>query len=99
MLTCEPLAFTVATMVKVAVAPLEKLPIFHVDKTQEPTEGVALTMVYPACNTSETSTPVASFGPLFVAVTVKVTLLPIIGFGLSTVLEIAKSAQVVTTTL
>ena len=40
-----PEAFTVATMVKVALAPLARLPILQFGAVQVPVDGVALTKV------------------------------------------------------
>ena len=77
-----------------ALAPLAKFPIDQFGAVHEPTDGVALTKVYPDGKTSFRVTPVAADGPLFVAVIVKVTLFPIIGFELFTVLVAAKSADV-----
>ena len=72
----DPVELTVATTVKVAETPLARLPIDQVDPVNVPTEGVALTRVYPDGNASVTETPVPSFGPLLVAVIVKVTFEP-----------------------
>ena len=57
-----------------------------------PTLGAAETKVRPAGSRSVTCTPVALLGPLLVAVTVKVTLVPRLGVGLSTILVMAMSA-------
>src|SRR5262249_16758323 len=46
-----------------------------------------------AGSTSVRATPVASLGPLLVRVTVKVTVSPTLGVGLSTVLVTARSAS------
>ena len=85
-----PEAFTVATIVKVALAPLAKFPILQFGALHVPVDGVALTKVYPAGKTSFTVTPVALLGPALLAVIVKVTLLPTFGVGLLTVLLTAK---------
>ena len=74
----EPLARTVATMFKVALLPLARLPIDQVDPDQLP-EGVALTNAYPEGSTSFTVTPVALLGPLLVAVKVNVIFDPTVG--------------------
>ena len=55
-----------------------------------PTDGVALTSVYPDGKASATETPVAIFGPAFVAVTVKVTFVPTFGVLLLTVFTTPK---------
>ena len=44
-LTYEPVAFTVAIMVKVALLPLARFPIVQLGAVQVPVEGVALTKV------------------------------------------------------
>ncbi len=78
-LAYDPVAFTVATTLKVAVAPLLMVPMLQVGELQVPAEGVALTSVYPAGRDSVRLTPDAPHGPLFPAVMVKVTLLPTFG--------------------
>ncbi|HSP10284.1 MAG TPA: hypothetical protein VLU92_11900 [Candidatus Dormibacteraeota bacterium] len=68
---------TVATMERVACAVLARAPMFHIpvaDVYVVPALGVAETSVRPAGSRSVTWTPVALLGPLFLAVTVKVTL-------------------------
>ena len=77
-LVMDVVPVTVATICNVAVfcpAVLLNAPSVHkpVPLLNVPTEGVALTKVRPAGNTSVTWTPLAATGPLFVTVTVKVT--------------------------
>ena len=60
---------------------------------QVPMEGVTLTTEYPLGNISFTLTPIALLGPLFVAVIVNVTFVPIVGLELFTVFKTPKSAQ------
>lgn len=79
-------------MFKVTVAPLAKLPMVQLGAVQVPADGVALTKVYPVGKTSFTLTPVAALGPLFLAVKVKVTLVPTTGALLLTVFVIERSA-------
>ena len=88
-----PVAVNVATTLIVADAPLAKFPIVQVGADQVPVAGVALTRVYPAGMQSVTLTPVAADGPLFVAVIVKVTLLPTAAPNGETVLVTDKSAS------
>ena len=57
-----------------------------------PCDGVAETSVSPAGNGSVTSAPVAPSGPLFVSVTVNVTVSPTFGVASSTDFAIARSA-------
>src|ERR1700674_2013471 len=85
---------TVATMVSVAFAPLIKPPRFQTPVTglYVPALGVAETNVNPAGTRSVTTTPVALLGPLFVTVTVNVTLELSGGVGLSTTFATAMSA-------
>ena len=64
------LLFTLAMIVKVAVAPFASVPIVHAGADHEPTEGVALINVRPAGNTSFTATDCASLDPLLVTVIV-----------------------------
>ena len=54
--------------------------------------GTAETKVRPAGRRSVTCTPVALLGPLFVAVTVKVTLAPKLGVAFETIFVTAMSA-------
>ena len=84
------MAFTVATIDKVALAPLAKLPIAQtpVPLVYVPVDGVELTKVYPAGSWSVTDTPVAALGPALLAVSVKVTLLPTFGVAVLAVLVI-----------
>ena len=49
---------TVATMVIVALAFIARLPIVQFGAVQVPTEGIALTNVYPVGSASFTTTPV-----------------------------------------
>ena len=63
---------------------------------QEP-DGVALTKVYPAGNTSLTITAVAALGPLLTTERVNVTFDPTTGAALLTVLVIARSVAAVGT--
>ena len=86
-----PVASTVATIVKVALPPFAIAPIVQVGDVHDPIDGVALTIEYPAGTLSVTLTPVAGLGPPLWAVMVKVTLLPTLGVGLSTVLVIERS--------
>ena len=86
------MTLTVATIDKVALAPIPKFPIVQVGADQAPNEGVALTKLYPAGIISETLTPVAGLGPPLVAVIVKVILLPIIGVLLLAIFVTPKSA-------
>ena len=60
--------------------------------TTVPCEGVAVTSVSPADNTSVTTRPVAGLGPLFCTLTVKVTFSPTNGAGLSTTMFTPTSA-------
>ena len=85
------MVFTVTTTVMVALAPLARFPTSHVGEIQVPTDGVTLTNEYPDGILSITLTPVAKLGPLFVAVIVKVMLLPIKGVALFTVFMIDRS--------
>ena len=87
-----PVALTLATTVKVAVAPFARVPIDQVGLFHEPVDGVALIRVYPEGNISVTVTPVPSLIPLLLAVIVKVTLVPAVAFDGATVFVIAKSA-------
>ncbi len=89
-------------MVKVALPLTAKLPIVQFGAVHVPVDGVALTKVYPAGNTSFTVTPVAALGPAFEAVIVNVTLLPTFGVGLLTVFVIPRFVDgltVIVTTL
>ena len=61
---CATLAFTVATMVRVAEAPAARVPMVQVGVVHDPTDGVALTKVRPAGNTSIADTDCASLVPL-----------------------------------
>ena len=70
---------------------LAKLPTVQFGAVYVPTDGVALTNVYPDGNASATLTPVAPLGPLLLAVIVNVTLLPTFGVALLTVFVTAKS--------
>ena len=63
---CATLAFTVATMVRVADAPDARVPTVQVGVVHVPTEGVALTKVSPAGRLSVAATARALLGPLFV---------------------------------
>ena len=85
------MVFTVATTVRVTLAPLARLPMSHVGAIQVPTDGVTLTSVYPDGILSVTLTPVAMLGPLLVAVIVKVMLLPTKGVPLFTVFMMDRS--------
>src|SRR5436189_189946 len=76
-------------MVMVVVAPLAKSPTNQLSAVVA--VGVALTKVYPVGSISLTFTLVALLGPLFVAVMVKVTFVPIVGALLLTVLTTDKS--------
>jgi len=89
----KPVAFTVATIVIKAEPPLTKFPIVHVEPDQVPTDGVALTNVYPVGKASVITTPVALLGPALLAVIVKVTLLPTAGVLLLAVFITDKSAN------
>ena len=81
-----------ATMFKVALAPLAKLPMVQLGAVQLEVTGLKLTKVYPAGRISFTFTLVAALGPLLVAVIVKVTLVPSVGVSLLTVLVTLRSA-------
>ena len=85
------MAFTVTTTVRVALAPLARLPMSHVGVIQVPTDGFTLTTEYPDGILSVTLTPVAALGPLFLAVIVNVILLPTYGAGLFTVFMMDRS--------
>src|SRR4029077_9939174 len=93
-LVVAAVVFAGAVITSVALAPLMRGPLVHspVPEFDGPALGVARTSVSPAGSRSATSTPVALLGPLFVAVTVNVTLLPRFGVGLSTVFVMAMSA-------
>ncbi len=90
-----PEIFTVATIDKVALAKLLKLPMVHTPVTllYVPVDGVALTKVYPLGSISLRTTFVSLLTPKLVAVIVNVTLLPIAGVALLTVLTTRKSVQ------
>src|SRR5450759_929006 len=79
--------FTLATMERVLLAPLARVPTVQspVAELYGPL-GAAETKDSPAGIRSFTTTPVALLGPLFFAVTVKVTLVPKPGVGFDTVL-------------
>ena len=79
-----PLGFTIALTVKVCVAPFAKFPMLQTPVTllYVPVDGDALINVYPEGNISSTSTKVAVSGPLFLAVKVKIIVVPIIGLRL-----------------
>ena len=82
------MAFTVAVIVSVALAPLANVPTVHapVPLLKVPALGaVLLTKVYPDGKTSVTDTVVAALGPALFAVSVKMTLLPTFGVALLTV--------------
>ena len=66
-------------MVRVALAPFARLLIVQSGSDHVPTEGEALTKVYPEGRTSVTFTPVAALGPALEAVIVNVTVLPTFG--------------------
>src|ERR1700694_4805975 len=88
--------FTVATIKRVALEALAIGPMFQTPVpalSVAPTAGVAETKVRPAGSRSVTWTPFAALGPLFVAVTVKVTFVPRSGVALFTTLVIAMSAS------
>jgi len=68
-----PVAFTVAVIVNVALAPFNSEPTVHNGDAYVPTLGLALCGVYPAGSASVTTTPVASARPLLVTLTVNAT--------------------------
>ena len=78
-------------MVRVLDAPLDRLPIAQFGVLQVPAEGVVLTKVYPDGSTSLITTSVALSGPLLVAVSVNVTLLPTVGVELLIVFTTERS--------
>src|SRR5205814_887327 len=84
-LLIEPLVDAVVTIVIVTDAPFARLPRLQLTTAppvQVPCELVTETNVIPAGSGSATLTPVAASGPLFVTVSVQVTLLPsVAGFG------------------
>ena len=84
----EPAAFTVAVIARVALVPFVREPTVQFGADQVPVEGAALTKVYPDGSTSLTVTPVALYGPLFLAVIVNTTLFPTPGAALSAIFEI-----------
>ena len=88
----DPVEFTVAVIVKEALAPLAREPTVQFGANHVPIEGTALTKVYPEGSTSLTAIPVALYGPLFLAVMVNTTLFPTLGDKLSAVFVISKSA-------
>src|SRR4051794_10532679 len=77
-MTETPVAVTLAVMVKVALAPLFKVPTVHrpVVLLKLPWLGVADTNETPGSRTSLTVTLVAASGPEFLTVIVKVTFWP-----------------------
>src|SRR5262249_48858276 len=94
-LTSAPGVFTDATRVSVADgADSGRGPIVHIPDVGSyvPCDGVAETSASPA-NRSVTTTPLASLGPVLVAVTVNVTFCPTAGVGLSTVFWMPTSAE------
>ena len=88
-----PVAVTVATIERVAPAPLARLPTAQAPLAYVPTDGVALTRVRPAGNASATDTACAALGPALATVTVKVTFWPTSGVGSLTVLVTARFAS------
>ena len=91
------MAFTVAVMVNVALAPLANVPMVQapVPLINVPALGaVLLTKVYPVGKTSVTDTVVAALGPALLAVRVNTTLLPTFGVALFTVFTIPTLACV-----
>ena len=88
----------VAVMCRVAVWLFVKAPTVHtpVPDTYVPCDGIDDTYCSPLGSASVTTTPVALFGPLFVAVTVNVTFSPTFVVALSTLLLTAISAAVFT---
>src|SRR4051812_37483839 len=98
-LVMRPRSATLATICNVSFAPTGSAPIVQTPVACEYVvvpDGVAERNVSPAGKPSVISTPVASAGPLFVAVTVKVTTSPTFGAALSTVFATAMSAGVCT---
>src|SRR5262249_37552973 len=78
MLVSVPACVTCTRSVSVALWPLLSVPTDHwpVPAAYEPCDGTADTNASPAGSTSVTTTPLAWFGPLFVAVTTAVTVSP-----------------------
>ena len=84
---------TVASIVRVSVVPLAKLPIVQFGLIKVPLLGEAEVIVKPFGIVFSITKFWTSVGPLFVAVTIKVTVSPIFGEALSTVFVSAISAS------
>src|SRR5262249_50300525 len=98
MLVIVPGCVTRAVMVSVVLWPLVSVPTFHlpVAGAYVPCPGVACRNDSPAGRTSVITTPLAWFGPLFVAVMTIVTVSPTSAVAGVTVLSSATSARVST---
>ena len=83
----------VAVTVRVALAPLARVPMAQTPPVYVPELGVAETKVRPLGRASVTETPAAALGPLFLTVMVKMTCPPTAGVALLTVLVMDRSAD------
>ncbi len=87
------LGSTITSILIVSIAPTAKSPINQVGAVQVPLLNVTPPNCKPAGKTSVTSKFVTNADPLFLAVTVKITVSPAFGVGLSTTLVNTISAS------